>query len=326
MIDISNCYTTKEAAEVLGKSAVTIGHYIRIGKLKPVEDIWGGHRGYLFEKAKVEQLKEEQEKMKPLGMMTGEASDYLKVSRAVILSYLQEGLIPYQKELWRNREVTIIEKNDLDLFQEQHKERLIEDRLKQRTFYDRKNNYAFYQRFSSSTINEARLICKSNGIWGFLLMDSGNEVSYEEGIYKYELSPDYSLSFGKRTGTPGYAKLSLPLNLSLSRQFFDLLYQQFDLSNVYMEFSYEENNVTIYLKDALFNMVENAEGITHFLESKMIEGEVAGNAAQIRIESSEKSLSIHLPTNIKKKIKQLAEERGTTMQEISKKIILDYFK
>ncbi|MET1030207.1 helix-turn-helix domain-containing protein [Domibacillus tundrae] len=325
-MDILNCYTTKEAADLLGKSAVTIGHYIRTGKLTPVEDVWGGHRGNLFEKSAVEKLKAELANEEPDGMMTGEAAAYLKVTRAVLQSYLNENLIPYEKKMWRNREVVMMKKVDLDLFQEQYQERVLEDRLKQRIFYDRKRRQAFYQRFSSNTIQEARLIRNSEGTWLFLVIDTGFEISYEEGIYKHELKPDYALSFGKRTGTPGYAKLTLPLKLSLTRQFLDLLYQQYDLSNVYMEFKLEENSIILYIKDALFNSVENAETIAHFLESKVEEGHIAANSKQIRIESAEKSLSIHLPANIKKKIKQLANERGTTMQEISKKIIMDYFK
>ena len=325
-MDILNCYTTKEVADLLGKSAVTIGHYIRIGKLTPVEDVWGGHRGNLFEKSAVETLKAELENEQLDGMMTGEAAAYLKVTRAVLQSYLQEKLIPYEKTMWRNREVVIIKKVDLDLFQEQYQERVVEDRLKKRTFYDRKRKQAFYQRFSSDTIQEARLIQNSEGTWRFLIVQTGDEISYEAGIYKHELKPDYALSFGKRTGTPGYAKLTLPLKLSFTRQFIDLLYQQFDLSNVYMEIKFEENSMILYTKDVLFNSVENAETLAHFLESKVEEGYIAANSNQIRIESSEKSLSIHLPADIKKKIKQLANERGTTMQEVSRTIIIDYFK
>ncbi|WP_050184483.1 helix-turn-helix domain-containing protein [Domibacillus robiginosus] len=325
-MEISNFYTTKEAAEHLGKSAVTIGHYIRIGKLTPVEDLWGGHRGHLFEKSAVDQLKAELDKEKPTGIMTGEAAAYLGVTRAVLQSYLQEQLIPFQKITWRSREVAIIQKADLELFQEVHKERLVEDRLKQRLFYDRKKQLAFYQRFSSGTIQEARLIQNEQKEWLFLIMDTNTQISFEEGVYKHELKPDYTLSFGKRTGTPGYAKLTLPLQLSFTRQFLDLLYEQFDLSNVYMDIRAENNSLILYVKDVLFSGVENAETLGHFLESKIEEGFVASNAHQIRIESAEKSLSIYLPAHIKKKIKQAATEQGTTMQEIAKNIIMDYFK
>ncbi|MCI2257142.1 helix-turn-helix domain-containing protein [Domibacillus sp. PGB-M46] len=325
-MNISDCYTTKEAAERLGKSAVTIGHYIRTGKLTPVEDLWGGHRGHLFEKSAVDQLKEELDQEQPNGMMTGEAAAYLGVTRATLQSYLQEQLISFEKTTWRSREVVTIKKVDLDLFQETHKERLVEDRLKQRLFYDRKKQMAFYQRFSSSTIQEARLTWNAQKEWMFFIQDTGAQLSFEEGIYKHDLTPDYTLSFGKRTGTPGYAKLSLPLQLSFTRQFLDLLYEQFDLSNVYMDIRQEENIIILYVKDMLLNAVENAEILGHFLESNIEEGFAAANNSQIRLESAEKSLSIYLPADIKKKIKQAATEQGTTMQEISKRIIMDYFK
>lgn len=319
-------YTTKEAAELLGKSPVTINHYVRIGRLVPVEDLWGGHRGNLFEKEAIEKIKAELESHQSSGMMTGEAAAYLKVTRAVLQSYLNEQLIPYEKKQWRNREVLVIQKEDLDLFLEQYQERVMEDRLKQRTFYDRKNKQAFYQRFSSSSIREARLIRLDSEKWAFLIMETGGVISYEEGIYKHELKPDYTILFGKRTGTPGYAKLTLPIKLSLTRQFMDLLYQQVDISNVYMDIQPEDKNLVIYMKDALFNDVKNVEALSAFLESKIEDGFTASNSNQIRIESAKKSLSIHLPADIKRKIKKLADEQNTSMQEISSKIIERYFQ
>lgn len=320
-----NYYTTKEAAVILKKSPVTINHYVRTGRLTPIEDLWGGHRGYLFDKEAVEQLKAELERNDTAGMLTGEAAAYLKVTRAVLQSYLQEDKIPHQKTTWRNREVVTIQKEDLDLFLEQHQERVLEDRLKQRTFYDRKKKQAFYQRFSSASVREARLIRVESGKWAFLLMDTGAVTSYEEGIYKHELKPDYTVSFGKRTGTPGYAKLSLPLKLAFTRKFMDLLYQQFDVSNVYMDIKHEDKILVVYMKDALFNNVKNVEALARFLESNIEDGFVAANSNQIRIESAKKSLSIHLPAEIKMKIKKLADEQNTSMQEISSKIIEAYF-
>ncbi|WP_018395684.1 helix-turn-helix domain-containing protein [Bacillus sp. 37MA] len=317
-------YTTKEAAAILDKATATIHKYIRDGKLTPIEDHWGGHRGKLFKKEAVEKLKEELADDMP-GMTMSESADYLKITRSILQSYLDEHLIPFQKQTWRNKSVTFIQRLDLDTFKTAYRDRLLDDRLKQRTFYDRKNKQAFYQRFSSPSINEARLIRYDSGKWGFFIPLTGLEMGYEEGIFKHELTSDYEVSFGKRTGTPGYAKISLPLHYSLTRKFIDVLYKQCAISNLYMEIHEDKQKLTIYMKDAVLTDTESAESIGHLLENNIEDGYITANHQHIRIESSEKNLSIHLPYEIKKKIKELADEQGTSMQVISSQIIENYF-
>ncbi len=318
-MDKTSFYTTQQVAELLNKSVPTIYKYIQDGKLIPVEDFWRAHRGKLFDKDAVHAFKQTLEGNS--GMTISEAAGYLETTRSAVQTYLDEGLIPFNKKEWRNKEVTFIQKMDLDTFTETHQRRMQQDRIKQRIFYDRKNNYAFYQRFSSDQIREARLI-RMKDKWAFLLLPSGEEVSFNEGIYKFELTPDYPLTFGKRTGTPGYAKISaLPLGYSLTRQFIDLLYQQGSISNMYMDI--QESQITILLKDMSFHDVP-AE-MAHFLESKLEEGKITIHQNQIKIESSETILSIAISNKIKEKIKEMADQQGTSMQEIASRIIDEYF-
>jgi hypothetical protein len=140
-----------------------------------------------------------------------------------------------------------------------------------------------------------------------------------EGNYKFELTPDYPLTFGKRTGTPGYAKISaLPLGYSLTRHFIDLLYQQGSISNMYMDI--QESHISIMLKKISFHDV--SEGVAPFLESKLEEGQIITHQNQMRIETN---LSIAVSNDIKNKIKEMADQEETSMQEIASRIIEEYF-
>jgi excisionase family DNA binding protein len=318
-MDKTGYYTTKQVAEVLNKSIPTIYKYIQDEKLIPVEDFWRANRGKLFDKEAVDAFKQTLDGNS--GMTISEAAVYLETTRSAVQTYLDEGLIPFDKKEWRNKDVTYIQKMDLDEFKETSQRRMQQDRIKQRIFYDRKKNYAFYQRFSSDKISEARLI-RMKDQWAFLILPSGEHVSFNEGIYKFELTPDYPLTFGKRTGTPGYAKISaLPLHYSLTRHFIDLLYQQGSIANIYMDI--QESHISIMLKELSFHDV--SEGMAPFLESKLTEGQLITHQKQIKIESSETNLSLAVSNDIKNKIKEMADQQDTSMQEIASRIIEEYF-
>ncbi|WP_018393276.1 helix-turn-helix domain-containing protein [Bacillus sp. 37MA] len=314
-------YTTKEVASRIGKSVPTIHKYVEEGKLTPVEDLWGGYRGLLFEKEPIEQFIQEMPNEKP-GLTLNEAADRLQTNRSTVQTYLNEGLVPYVKRESRGREVTFIKETDLKEFTEIHAERLKEDRLKQRHFYNRKNNEAIYHRFSSSSIQEARLFREGLGDWYFIVPKTGQTLSYNEGIYEHKLKPDYPVVFGKRTGTPGYAKLKLPLRYSLTYQFVDLLYQYAHVANMYMDM--EEDRLIVLVKDCV--CFDVSEELASFIQSRIDEGQARFQRGVLAIESEEETLSVRLSRETKQWIKQLADQNGSSMQEVASSIIEEYRK
>ncbi|MFL0364598.1 helix-turn-helix domain-containing protein [Pseudobacillus sp. 179-B 2D1 NHS] len=316
-----NYYTTKEVAERINRSTVTVHKYVQEGKLKPVEDIWGGHHGLLFEKAHIDAFIANMPDEKP-GYTLSEAAKTLETNRTTIQSYLNEGLLPYIKHQSRGRTVTFIKENDLKEFSEIYEKRIREDRLKQRQFYNRKRKEAVYQLFSSPSLPEARLFRKGLGEWHFIIPQTGKELSYNEGIYQYQLSPVYPVEFGKRIGTPGYAKINLPLRYSLTYQFIDLLYQDAFVVNMYMDIL--QDRMIILMKDHVF--YNASEELAEFISSRLEEGKSYYKQGILAIESEQDTLSIRLSREIKQWIKQLSNEKGTSMQDIAREIIEEKYR
>ncbi|OAH56837.1 hypothetical protein AWH48_19620 [Domibacillus aminovorans] len=326
MEDRNDYYTTKEVAALLNKSVPTIYKYVREGKLTPLPDHkWRMQSTRLFPKDQVEELKEKQEKK--LGLTTSEAADYLGITRSTLFRFIKEEKIPSVKGTLRGREVSYINEEDLQRYAKENFDYLEQERIKKRTFYDKKQNIAFYQRFSSSKIEEARLIWDEKGEWQFLLLPSRKVVSYNEGIYKYDLCPFYSLTYGKNLTSPGFAKVTLPLNHPLTMQFIDLVYQQCDLSNVYIDFNeafpHEMSEMSLLLKNTIFDNTN--ETISQYVKMHLVEGSLQINSESMRIESDEVIFTLHMSKMLKDQIKRSAEEQRISMQEIANQILMEHF-
>lgn len=317
-------FTTKQVAELLGKSLPSVSQYVKSGKLTPVEDQWGGHRGNLFQKEEVGKLQAELAQQHVGGWMIGEAAAFLGVSRAVVTGYLADRLIPYKEAMWRNRLVKKIAPDDVKVFQQEHKERIERDKRKQRRFFNRRHNQAFFQKYTSDAIRDARLMLDEKDHWGFWLTDEEQIVSYEEGIYRHDLTPAYELSFGKKAATPGYAKMKLPLSSPLTRLFFDALYEQVSIANVYVDI--EPEAAVIYVKDALIETGDHTEMMALFLTERIQEGTVESNATHIRLLSPEDTITVTLPAEMKNELKKQAAAEGVTMQDIARTILISHFK
>jgi hypothetical protein len=77
------------------------------------------------------------------------------------------------------------------------------------------------------------------------------------------------------------------------------------------------------LKELSFHDV--SEGMAQFLENKLVEGQIITHQNQIKIESSETNLSLAVSNDIKNKIKEMADQEETSMQEIASRIIEQFF-
>ncbi|MCM3790014.1 helix-turn-helix domain-containing protein [Domibacillus indicus] len=319
----SEYYSTKEVAEQINRSVSTVHAYVQEGKLKPVEDPWGGHQGLLFSKEEIERLIETMPKT-PEGLTLNQAAEYLQTNRNFIAAYIKEGLLPASEGQVKGRTIPLITESDLKEFSELYEKRIWEDRLSQRQYYNKKAKEAVYQRFSSPSIPEARLMRKGLGDWYFIVPGTDDTFSYMEGIYTHRLTPDYSIEMGKRSTKPGYAVLNLPAVYSLTYQVMDLLYQQVPVANLYMERL--KDRWIIHMKDARFNGV--SVELADFIKRSAKQGRVryVPEYEGISIESQEELLSVSLSVDIKDWLRKKGEQTGKSMQDIAAEILEEVHK
>lgn len=312
-------YTIEQAAEILNRTRSTIYKYIQQGKIKPKEDHkWRMLPGTLIPKAQIDELATMQEEKK--GYSFAEAADILGIHRTTVKRLADEGRIPYFKSNWRGREVSFINKEDLNTFKEQNQGYLDTERLKRRDFYLKDKNLGFYQKFLSPAGLEARLLVNEKRKLKFLFPNTKEVISYEEGIYKYELTPAYKLTSNDMNTSPGVAYFKLPRFNSFTFSIIDSLYSQSSISNLYMD-HLQEDYLSLYVKNLVINDI--LYPVARFLDDHIQKGSCYYNEENqiLSIESDVESLMVHLPKGLKDSIKQIAETQKISMQELAKRIL-----
>ncbi|MFL0364589.1 MULTISPECIES: helix-turn-helix domain-containing protein [Pseudobacillus] len=306
-------YTIEEAATILNKSKSTIYKYIKEGKLTLLT-YWEKRGMRLLSKKDVENLAKEQKDEK-LGWTTAETAQFLGLSRSTIQHFIHEGQLPAIKGKMQGKDAYYIKEEDVRIFGKKHERYIRREYIKRRPFYDREHNIALYQRFSSPSINEARLIWDKKKKWQFMILPTREILSFHEGIYRHLLTPDYALTYGEQIGHPGLATATLPLDHPLTFQWIDIIYQQSDLANIYFEFdAVSPTMLTIKLKNTVFENVSLQ--LSSFLKERIEEGRIEVTGKQVLIESGMDLMTIQLPSKLKEKIRQKAEKEKTNMQKV----------
>ncbi|RJS50086.1 helix-turn-helix domain-containing protein [Bacillus sp. PK3_68] len=325
MTEEKKYYTTEEAAKMLNKSKATIYNYIQKGLLVPLPDHkWRMLNTRVFPKEQVEELARKQEKK--LGLTTTEAAKFLGVSRSTLHKLVKEGTIPAVQGTYRGRQIFYINQIDLEQFAGENAAYLQSERLKRRHYYDKERNIAFFQKFSTKAGREARLVFDTGGRWAFLFPDTHEVKSYEEGIFKEELAPSYELNYGKQNTSPGFLKMILPAKHPLTMEFFDMVYQQYEISNLLLHFDPADydtlNDVEIHLKKTVLKEVP--EHLFRFLDRYVTKGSLLyDKEGYLFIETDIETLTISLPKNLKEKIKKEGEKEGISMQEVVLRILAE---
>lgn len=308
-------YTVDEAAATLGRTKSTIYKYIQQGKLTPLEDHkWRMLPGALIPKSQVNNLLEKQEKK--LGMTISEAAIKLDVHSSTIKRFINDGLLPSTIGTWRGKTVSFIEEDDLDHFFLNNEEYLRTEKLKRRDYYIKAQNIAYLQKFSSKNGLEARLLIDQEKNLQFLFPNTKELISFEEGIYKYELAPSYSLKFEVDTPTsPGQSIFSIPRYHPYTFEFLDTFYQENNIANMYLDFT-NESFLTIYLRNTKIQGVSSS--LYTFFHNHIIEGRCDYDEEQelMMVDAEIDTLMINLPKEIKDKIKRKADENKISMQKL----------
>jgi predicted DNA binding CopG/RHH family protein len=111
-----------------------------------------------------------------------------------------------------------------------------------------------------------------------------------------------------------------PTHYSLTYQFVDLLYQRAHVTNMYMDM--EEDPLIVLVKDCVFFDV--SEELASLIQSRIEEGQVRFQRGVFSIKSEEETLSVRLSRETKQWIKQLADQNGSSMQDVASTMIEKY--
>ncbi|PFY35139.1 helix-turn-helix domain-containing protein, partial [Bacillus toyonensis] len=178
--------TTKEAADLLGVTVQTILKKEKDGLIECVyKDNWKQFGSKIFYLEDIERLKNIEEIE---GYSTKEAAEILNVAPSTVFTYIKSGKLPASKIEKRGKEVYIIDKDDLDIFQLTYEKTTSKERKTFITKIQEEEIYLYQLLTHQHTGKTARVI-EINGADGKILTED-EEIfplsTYKEHDYSFE--------------------------------------------------------------------------------------------------------------------------------------------
>lgn len=313
--------TTKEAADILSVSTVTIHKYVSEGILSPIdEDHWQIDRTKMFKKADVETLKKKFEKP---GYTTGEVAAMLKLHPSSVGHFIKTGELKAVKRTYKHREMYFISEEEYQRF---HKSYMKNKKQKRKDFYNRQKGVGLFQPFKSKNSGEFGRIVRLDGDNGTIKTNYERSIPLskieEEGFERILHIKDLPY-INKR----GYAHFIFKMQYDLNSTVFkiiDMFYEVLGPRN--MKMNYENEVINVEVKSVFLPInIEPYKNEFELLEQSIREGSIQKRHNGVFISSEKEYLQVGLPLSLKKKIKDDATERKISMEQIILEIVEKHY-
>ncbi|RHW36061.1 helix-turn-helix domain-containing protein [Neobacillus notoginsengisoli] len=307
--------STNDAAELLNVKPSTIHRYVKQGKLKPVyEENWHIDTTKLFYKEDILSLKKQLTKP---GITTGEAAELLGVHLTTIALYIKQGDLKAEKKLYRGREINFISPEELERFKSEH----IESRKKRRKeFYDKETGFAWFQSFKDRKGNTNNRILLDDNEQPYLATGDGKRIALNQ-IHKKGYKPVTPILDKPYKTKRGFAKFSFKED-ELFYQVIEFFYKHLGPKN--MKVKKKQGNILVDVKPDFIPEILD-EKIYNFLSESITSGEAIKRLDGILINSNLEIISVAAPSELKQRIKDEAEERRISMEDLVIEILNNYY-
>ncbi|MEY8742797.1 helix-turn-helix domain-containing protein [Bacillales bacterium AN1005] len=311
--------TSREAAELLNVKITTIQKYVREKRLVPSNEAsWHIDNKKYFYEDEVLQLKKELAKP---GYTTGEIAKMLKLHPVTVSQYVSKGVLKAEKHIYRGRELSFISPEEYERFSNEYLEK---KRAEKKEFYDKDLGIAWFQSFTNS-----------NGVIGRILLEDNTPILITSRGSKIDITEIESNGFSPRTNIvdhgysskKGYARFEFPYEEDIESSIYDFIeicYNQLGPKN--LRLGLEDSNIIFEIKPYLFSNEVLTKEIYNLLNIHIEEGSLTQTRKGLFIDSDYEILTFTLPSLLKQKVKQAAEENNISMEEYLHKIVTCYFE
>ncbi|KRT87141.1 MULTISPECIES: helix-turn-helix domain-containing protein [Bacillus] len=302
--DIINVH---DVMEVLNITNQTVYSYIAKDKLIPInKDDWKIDGGYEFNLSDVLKLKEE---MQPTDLTTAEVAKRLGVAQATVVKYINQGMLPAYKGLYRGKTCNFIKEADVDQFLKQHK---IGKRHTKEFFYRQDLNVVLLQKFVKRD-RTARLMSLEGNM--LAITDEDERLTYEE-LIGTGYTPVYEIKKRKPITKEGFVKFKFRLHPSVHNPMFtvlDMLYQE--ISPVNMRINPESDN-TLLLEVRPCLISKLSQDLYAILQNYLVRGEVHQRRNGTYFDSDLEIVRLKLTKSQKIQLEQKAKRLNKTLDEL----------
>ncbi|MDQ0178069.1 helix-turn-helix domain-containing protein [Bacillus chungangensis] len=306
--------STKEAMNLLSCTVQTIYHYVKAGKLHPInKEDWQIDGTYYFKKIDIEKLKKIREKP---GFTTREAAKCLQLSVSTVLKDIKNGYLPARKEIYQGKQQYFIKQKDLDLFR---KSTYYQKKTRKKAFFSKENNRYLFEPFEHKETGEFGRVIELNEKNGTFLTEGGTILPITK-IEKYNYRSIYPYQPKKYVTSKGYATFvlkapSLEDAINVRSDVFsvlDLLYTFAGVENMQLEKSGGE--IKVRVKKFFIPKLNLSEKETEMIRESIVSGEIKESNDRIVIQPPVESLSIYIETSLKEKAIERAEQANLSLE------------
>nr|WP_309100183.1 helix-turn-helix domain-containing protein [Fredinandcohnia onubensis] len=315
-IQINRYITTEELTEYLDvKSKNTIYTYIKTGLIKPInKEDWYLDSSYLFRIEDAIKLKEHINNLKPLGLTTGEAAEFLKCSVSTIIKYIKKGLLNAETKEYKGRIIYFVNKQDLSAFAKKNS-----INKKRKTFFSKKRGIFLYQTLVHRELKSKARIMQIEDDQVLIVTEKGDIFSannLEQYGYEPTIIPNLNV---KHKNNKAFIKFVFPLPdlQETDSPVCDIIEAfVYEIGPQNMRINKEQNAVILEIKPTSlpYNKLRNNNSLK-WIEKYIVSGELYPREEKIHFKNNLDTITIHVKSEFKKQIKKAAKESNMSLEK-----------
>lgn len=306
--------STKEAMNLLSCTVQTIYHYVKAGKLQPInKEDWQIDGTYYFKKIDIEKLKKIREKP---GLTTGEAAKCLQLSVSTVLKDIKNGYLPAHKEMYQGKQQYFIKQEEVDLFR---KSTYYQKKNRKKAFFSKESSRYLFEPFEHKETGEFGRVIELNEKNGTFLTEGGTILPITM-IEKHDYRSIHPYQPKKHVTSKGYATFVFKVHLledaiNVRSDVFsvlDLLYTFAGVEN--MQLGKNGDEIKVRVKKVFIPKLHLSEKKTEMIRESIVSGEIKESNDRIVIQPPVESLSIYIETSLKEKAIERAEQANLSLE------------
>lgn len=310
MKGMTSYYTIKEAAELLKITPATIYKYIREGKLRPI--LKGSEK--MISESDIENIKLYFSKP---GLTTGEAATFLGVHPTTVYQLIKTGVLKAEKKYYRGKRLNFLDIDQLD----EYKNNYILKKGK-KSYIDKDTGYVLFQQFiNQEGIPDNRIMLGENGKM-YLYTYDHKQIPLND-IKPSGFSSITSFSNIGYITKRGHASFVFQEVNNHFLSIIDLFYKHLGTKN--MNIYFNDHNIHVEVKPIFIEEQLSSELYT-YLVKHLHSGDIKQTLDGFFIEGDLDTITIAVSPDIKEKIKKIAKESNSSMEDVVVKILNEYLK
>lgn len=308
--------TTIQAVELLEVSKQTIYNYVKIGKLPLVYEDWQIDGTMKFFRKDIDRLKQITER--PEGLTVLEVANKIGVSKATIHQYIKSGKLNSVKIKLKGRDTLFLSLEDVNKLQEN-----IQNHSTKKSYFTKDLKYYLFGLFVKPNTNEKARIIELTEDGALIAKTNMGELLNKEDLMNRGFERAYELKKSKHSTKRGTIVFYFPIPQTLNAPVFEII------DNFYINIGVQNMNLTI--KNGIVKVelkpvklpysTDRLEQDFEILQNCLQKGKLSSRPGFIVMSSHQEQLTTFVEESIKNKIKRIANEHHTGLEDITEKLI-----